>query len=120
MLNPRGVFECNSSTSDCKRSELAKGALSVHACDVREWLRRIALSGTRLHRAGHWRLSRNFFQDRIVSKNRWPPRSPDLESPDLFVWGCLKDRVFGYEPRTMEALDDNIRREIANIEDDWT
>jgi len=28
----------------------------------------------------------SFFQDRIISKNLWPPRSPDLTPADFFLW----------------------------------
>jgi len=30
------------------------------------------------------------FKDRIISKNFWPPRSPDLTTADFFLWGLLK------------------------------
>jgi hypothetical protein len=32
-----------------------------------------------------------FFQDRIISKNLWPPRLPDLTSPDFFLFGYVKE-----------------------------
>ena len=32
----------------------------------------------------------NFFDDRIISKALWPPRSPDLSPPDFFRVGRLK------------------------------
>ena len=28
----------------------------------------------------------------------WPPRSPDLTSPDHFVWGFVKERVMAVPP----------------------
>ena len=31
----------------------------------------------------------------------WPPRSPDLSPCDFFLWGVLKERVYG---RIREAL----------------
>jgi hypothetical protein len=30
------------------------------------------------------------FGERIISKGLWPPRSPDLSPPDLFLWSFLK------------------------------
>jgi hypothetical protein len=36
-------------------------------------------------------LLKQFFDDRIISKNLWPPRSPDLSPPDFFLWGYLKE-----------------------------
>jgi len=37
----------------------------------------------------------SIFQDRIISKNFWPPVSPDLTPADFFLWGLLK--VKGYK-----------------------
>ena len=34
----------------------------------------------------------NFFDDRIISKALWPPRSPDLSTPDFFPVGRLKTK----------------------------
>lgn len=36
--------------------------------------------------------------------------------PDFFLWGYLKFRVFSNKPRTLEALQKNIRQEIAAIQ----
>ena len=54
----------------------------------------------------------SFFQDRIISKNLWPPRSPDLTPADSFLWGLLKGKVYKNTPRTIEQLKDAIRQEI--------
>jgi hypothetical protein len=59
----------------------------------------------------------NYFGDRLMSKNLWPPRSPDLTPPDFFLWGLLTSRVYSNKPRTTDALKDTIRREIAAIAD---
>ncbi|XP_018315542.1 uncharacterized protein [Mycetomoellerius zeteki] len=40
----------------------------------------------------------------------------DLTAPDFFLWGFLKSKVYVNKPRTLEALKDNIRREMAAIE----
>ena len=56
--------------------------------------------------------------DRLISRrtdNPWPPYSPDLNPPDYFLWGYLKDRVYENNPQTTEVLKDNIRREIRWI-----
>jgi hypothetical protein len=45
----------------------------------------------------------------------WPPKSPDLISPDFFLWGLLKGRVYANKPRTLQDLKDNISAEIRNI-----
>ena len=57
----------------------------------------------------------NFFQDRIISKNIWPPRFPDLMPADFFLWGLLKGKVYKNTPRTIEQLKDAIRQEIQAV-----
>jgi hypothetical protein len=52
----------------------------------------------------------SFFKDRIISKNVWPPRSPDF-----FLWGLLKSKVYKNTPRTIEELKDAIRKEIEAV-----
>jgi hypothetical protein len=39
-----------------------------------------------------------FFGENIISKGVWPPRSPDLTSPDFFLWSYLKDTVYRSNP----------------------
>ena len=60
----------------------------------------------------------SFIDDRIISKALWPPRSPDLSPPDFFLWGALKGKAYANKPRTMQELENNIRREIAAISED--
>lgn len=50
-------------------------------------------------------LLRLAFPDRLISRNGdipWPARSPDLTSPDFFLWDFLKSKVFhSSPPRTL-------------------
>ncbi|GFT27139.1 transposable element Tc3 transposase [Trichonephila clavipes] len=43
----------------------------------------------------------------------WPPRSCDLTLLDYFLWGYVKSFVYAKKPRTLDHLEDNIRRVIA-------
>ncbi|KAJ4444011.1 hypothetical protein ANN_05800 [Periplaneta americana] len=61
-------------------------------------------------------LTASFFDDRIISRNLWPPRSPDLTMPDFFLWGYLKDRVYATRPQTLDDLKHNITQEIQAID----
>jgi len=54
----------------------------------------------------------SFFGDRVISKEIWPPRSPDLVPPDYFLWGYLKWRFYQNKPRTIDVLKANITEEI--------
>ena len=35
---------------------------------------------------------------------KWPPRSPDLTPMDFFVWGVVKDDVYGRKPATVREM----------------
>ncbi|GFW55810.1 uncharacterized protein TNCV_121941 [Trichonephila clavipes] len=45
----------------------------------------------------------------------WPPRSCDLTPLDYFLWGYAKSLVYADKPQTLDHLEDNIRRVIADI-----
>ncbi|GFV70727.1 uncharacterized protein TNCV_2022911 [Trichonephila clavipes] len=45
----------------------------------------------------------------------WPPRSCDLTPLDYFLWGYVKSLVYVDKPQTLDHLEDNIRRVIADI-----
>ncbi|GFY00812.1 putative transposable element [Trichonephila clavipes] len=45
----------------------------------------------------------------------WPPRSCDLTPLDYFLWGYVKSLVYADKPQTLDHLEDNIRRAIADI-----
>ena len=45
-----------------------------------------------------------FFGENLISKGLWPPRSPDLTSPDFFLWSYLKDTVYRSNPRDLKQL----------------
>ena len=58
------------------------------------------------------------FDDLFVSKEKWPPYSPDLNPCDFFLWGYLKSVVYNPLPKTLNDLKVNIEREIKNINAD--
>lgn len=55
------------------------------------------------------------FRDRFIDKSQWPPRSPDLNPCDFFLWGYLKDRVYKPMPQNLAELKNNIQKEFKNI-----
>ncbi|GFT72903.1 putative DD41D transposase [Trichonephila clavipes] len=63
-------------------------------------------------------LLKDAFGDRIISRFgpvNWPPRSCDLTPLDYFLWGYVKSLVYADKPQTLDHLEDNIRRVIADI-----
>jgi hypothetical protein len=56
------------------------------------------------------------FGEKLIAKNEWSPRSPDLNPCDYFLWGYLKQRVYNPLPKTLEDLRSNLSREIENIQ----
>ncbi|GFU14933.1 uncharacterized protein TNCV_191811 [Trichonephila clavipes] len=63
-------------------------------------------------------LLKDTFSDRLISRfgpvDR-PPRSCDLTPLDYFLWGYVKSLVYADKPQTLDHLEDNIRRVIADI-----
>ena len=63
---------------------------------------------------------RPVFEDRIISRRAdvvWPPRSCDLTALDYYLWwGAVKDKCYADKPETIDALQDNIREAIDEIQ----
>ncbi|GFV05797.1 uncharacterized protein TNCV_5035361 [Trichonephila clavipes] len=56
--------------------------------------------------------------DRLISRFgpvNWPPRSCDLTPLDYFLWGYVKSLVYADKPQTLDHLEDNICRVIADM-----
>ncbi|GFX96233.1 DUF4817 domain-containing protein [Trichonephila clavipes] len=63
-------------------------------------------------------LLKDTFGDRLISRFgpvNWPPRSCDLTPLDFFLWSLAKSLVYADKPQTLDHLEDNIRRVIADI-----
>ena len=67
-------------------------------------------------------LLRDVFGDNLISLRTdkiWPPHSPDLNPPDYYLWGYLKDCVYRDPvPNDIEQLKTNIRNRINDIDHD--
>ena len=62
---------------------------------------------------------RPVFEDRIISHRAdvvWPPRSYDLIPLEYYSWGAVKDKCYADKPETIDALNDNIRKAIVEIQ----
>ncbi|GFW96098.1 putative transposable element [Trichonephila clavipes] len=63
-------------------------------------------------------LLKDTFGDRLISRFgpvNWPPRSCDLTPLDYYLWGYVKSLVYADKPQTLDQLEDNIHRVIADI-----
>ncbi|GFX89011.1 uncharacterized protein TNCV_2853111 [Trichonephila clavipes] len=63
-------------------------------------------------------LLKDTFGDRLISgfgPVNWPPRSCDLTPLDYFLWGYVNSLVYEDKAQTLDHLEDNIRRVIADI-----
>ncbi|GFV21986.1 transposable element Tc3 transposase [Trichonephila clavipes] len=63
-------------------------------------------------------LLKDMFGDRLISRFgpvNWPPRSCDLTPLDYFLWGYVKSLVYADKPQTLDHLEHNIRRVIADM-----
>ncbi|GFU76534.1 putative transposable element [Trichonephila clavipes] len=63
-------------------------------------------------------LLKDTFGDRLILRfgsMNWPPRSCDLTPLDYFLWGYVKSLVYADKPQTLDHLEDNIHRVIADI-----
>ena len=59
------------------------------------------------------------FCNRIISRKAdvvWSPRSCDLTLLDYYLWGTVKDKCYADNPETIDALKDNIREAIGEIQ----
>jgi hypothetical protein len=61
------------------------------------------------------KLLNEIFGERVISRNLWPPRSPDLTPPDFHLWGAAKSAVYRDRPRTLNELKTAVTAYIRNI-----
>ncbi|GFV65616.1 transposable element Tc3 transposase [Trichonephila clavipes] len=107
------IFEPMS--SDNNRIELSRLSFSKHPYQEL-WFQQ---DGATCHTArATIDLLKDTFGDRLISRFgpvKWPPRSCDLTPLDYFLWVYVKSLVYADKPQTLDHLEDNIRRVIANI-----
>ncbi|GBL81419.1 hypothetical protein AVEN_143703-1 [Araneus ventricosus] len=63
-------------------------------------------------------LNLHFGNDRIISRHfptAWPPRSPDLNPCDFWLWSYLKDVMYGRQIENLAEFKNRIKQHIHNI-----
>ena len=61
------------------------------------------------------------FPGRLISNKSdfvWPPRSPDLNPCDFFLWGYMKQEIHRAQPGSTEDVKQKIREFMAEISED--
>jgi hypothetical protein len=87
-----------------------------HAVDGHTW---IQLDGASVHAAYNvraWLDTR--FPGRWIGRGgpvQWPPRSPDLNPLDFYLWGYLKHVVYANRPENLNSLKNAIAATCAAI-----
>jgi hypothetical protein len=72
--------------------------------------------GATAHTANNsMKLLNEIFGERVFSRNLWPPCSPDLTTPDFYLWGAAKSAVYRDRPRTLNELKSAITAYVRNI-----
>ena len=64
-------------------------------------------------------VSHPVFEDCIISCRAdvvWPPRSCNLTPLDYYLWGAVKDKCYADKPEILDALKNNIREAIGEIQ----
>ena len=77
------------------------------------------MDGATCHTVATLDVLRPIFEDRIISQRAdvvWPPWSCDLTPLDYYLWGAVKDNCYANKPETIDALKDNIRDAIGEIQ----
>ena len=62
---------------------------------------------------------RPVFEDSKISRRAdvvWPPRSCDMTPLDYYLCSAVKDKCYADKPKTIDALKDNIREAIGEIQ----
>ena len=62
---------------------------------------------------------RPVFKDLIISRRAdvvYPPWSCDLTPLDNYLWRAVKDKCYANKPETIDALKENIRKAIDEIQ----
>jgi hypothetical protein len=61
------------------------------------------------------KLLNGIFGERVISRNLWPPGSPDLTESELYLWGAAKSAVYCDRPCKLNELKTAITAFMRNI-----
>jgi len=83
---------------------------------VLQWFQQVGATPHTSNESLAWLQQR--FPDRLISRRwdpQWSPHSPDLNPPDFYMWGYLKNIVYGNNPQIIHDLKAAITAAIRAI-----
>jgi hypothetical protein len=42
------------------------------------------------------------FGEQVIDEGLWPPLSPDINQCDFYLWGAFKDKIYVYNPHSLQ------------------
>ena len=111
------VHECGSIVAAQRRYRLEFNRAPPHRNSIRRWVKQFSESGDVKKKNVRAYLDQTF-TDRWIGRGgplTWPPRSPDLNPLDFYLWGHIKTNVYRTKPRSIDELKQRITDSIAVI-----
>ena len=75
----------------------------------------VMVDGTRPLSHSCLKTGRETWHSRVMRRSHRPLHSPDVTNYDLYLWGSSNVKMFKINPRTLEELNNNIRRELSTV-----
>jgi hypothetical protein len=80
------IFFSKKITAECYQKLIMNFIFLLEVDEKDRWFQQ---DGATVHTANSTMQMSEFFGGRIISRNRLPPRTPDLSPPDFYLWGFL-------------------------------
>ncbi|GBM74150.1 hypothetical protein AVEN_216159-1 [Araneus ventricosus] len=115
---PRSIIESNRQLSKEKRKDVISDFLKdLPLSDLRNvWFQHDGAPQHNLSSVQQY--IRDTFQQQVIGYGgsvEWPPRSPDLNPRDFFLWGYIKQRMQATLPPTLQELRNRITDAYASV-----
>ena len=95
---------------------------------IRRLAARVGASRTAVHRVLRLQLAFYPYKLQVVQRIKrvdkakmlrfcfgWPTRSPDIDAPDFWIWGYLKDQVYRSPVHSLRQLNQRIREPVGSV-----
>ena len=106
------IMELASFISNCEMLKNVKMFSGLSITESRGVTENITSSKMALLHIPQIYFKRSKFGANFINKHQWPPRPPDLNPCDYFLWCYLKSKVYRSLAKTLNDLKTNIRKEV--------